>query len=367
MSLLDQRTGQDSSEAVEQQGGTAALGNGTAEAGLAAELSASVHGQEKAVQAVVRAVSIARARLVPVNRPLANLLFVGPTGVGKTQLVRSLARAVRTGEEDFCRVDMSSLAQEHYAASLAGAPPGYAGSKEGLSIFDRGKIESSPDMPGIVLFDEIEKAHITVVRSLLHVLDNGFLRLASGNETINFRNCIVVMTSNLGAGETSRFRKGRAFQLLHAAAERMAAVAPEAAVLQHRHRAWAGRREASILDRALENFFDPEFLNRVDEVIRFEGLDPDVGRAIVRDQVKEVSARLRRRYIGLVVDDSVIDYLARKGFSPQYGARALERTMRLELLAPLAARLSGVQASLAQPLQVRAALADGRIACRSRR
>ena len=326
-------------------------------------MSASVHGQEEAVQGVVRAVSIARARLVPANRPLANLLFVGPTGVGKTQLVRSLAQAVRTGEEDFCRVDMSSLAQEHYAASLAGAPPGYAGSKEGLSIFDRGKIESSPDMPGIVLFDEIEKAHITVVRSLLHVLDNGYLRLASGNETINFRNCIVVMTSNLGAWEISRFRKSGASRLLQSAVDRMSAAAPETAVLQRQHREWAGRREARILNRALEAFFDPEFLNRVDEVIRFEGIDRDVARAIVGDQIREVCARLRRRYIDLVVDDSAIDHLARKGFSPEYGARALERTMRMELLAPLAAHLNRIQPSLAQPLEVRAALIGGRIDC----
>jgi ATP-dependent Clp protease ATP-binding subunit ClpA len=315
------------------------------------------------VRAVVRAVSIAQARLVPTNRPLANLLFVGPTGVGKTQLVRSLAYAVRTGEEDFCRVDMSSLAQEHYAASIAGAPPGYAGSKEGLSIFDRGKIESSPDMPGIVLFDEIEKAHITVVRSLLQVLDNGYLRLASGNETINFRNCIVVMTSNLGSGEISRFRKGRASRVLQSAVDRMSAPAPEASILHRRYREWAGRREARIFDRALDGFFDPEFLNRVDEVIRFEGIDREVARAIVADQIGEVCARLRRRSIELVVYDSAIDHLTRKGFSAEYGARALERTMRVELLAPLAAHLSGAQASPAQPLQIRAALVDGRITC----
>jgi ATP-dependent Clp protease ATP-binding subunit ClpA len=338
-------------------------GTRTRESALEAQLSASIHGQEDAVRAVVRAVSIAQARLVPANRPLANLLFVGPTGVGKTQLVRSLAQAVRTGEEDFCRVDMSSLAQEHYAASVAGAPPGYAGSKEGLSIFDRGKIESSPDMPGIVLFDEIEKAHITVVRSLLHVLDNGYLRLASGNETVNFRNCIVVMTSNLGAGEISRFRKGRVSRVLQSAVDRMPATALKASVLQRQHRAWAAQREARIFSRALDGFFDPEFLNRVDEVIRFDGIDREVARAIVADQVGKVCARLRRRYIELMIDDHAIDHLARKGFSTEYGARALERTMRMELLAPLAAHLSGAQASLAQPLQLRVALIDGRIIC----
>lgn len=344
--------------------GKAGPGAEAAGSGLSAALNASVQGQDAAVQAVVRAVTIANARLVPAARPLANLLFLGPTGVGKTQMVRSLARAIRTGEEDYCRVDMSSLAQEHYASSITGAPPGYSGSKEGFSIFDRGKIESGPDMPGIVLFDEIEKAHSTVVRSLLHILDNGFLRLANGHETISFRNCIVVMTSNLGAAELSRFRGHRTARLAGAAVDRVSSTVRETA-LQRQHKAWIRRREERILDRALKGHFDPEFLNRVDEVIRFDGIGRETARAIVAGQVGEVCARLRRRYVELLVDDHAIDHLATKGFSPEYGARALERTMRMELLAPLAAHLSGSQASLAAPLQIRAALLDGRITCHS--
>lgn len=258
---------------------------------------------------------------------------------------------------------MSSLSQEHYAASVAGAPPGYAGSKEGLSIFDRGKIESSPDMPGIVLFDEIEKAHITVVRSLLHVLDNGYLRLASGNESINFRNCIVVMTSNLGAGEISRFRKSQVSRLLHSAVETVSTWTPETEALHRQHRAWTGRREARILQRALNGYFDPEFLNRVDEVVRFDGINREVARAIVANQIEGIRTRLRRRYVELRVDDHVIDHLVRKGFSLEYGARALERTMRIELLAPLAAHLNDVQVSPANPLQIGTTVSGGQITC----
>lgn len=370
-SLLTEGTRQDPLEAPQQGGGLSGSGPGrpsrpetwTMESALETQLSASVHGQEEAVRAVVRAVSIAQARLVPADRPLANLLFVGPTGVGKTQLVRSLARAVRTGAEDFCRVDMSSLSQEHYAASVAGAPPGYAGSKEGLSIFDRGKIESSPDVPGIVLFDEIEKAHITVVRSLLHVLDNGYLRLASGNETINFRNCIVVMTSNLGAGEISRSRRSRALRLLQSSVDTVSTWTPETAALHRQHYAWTGRREARILQRALNGFFDPEFLNRVDEVVRFDGISRETARAIVADQIGGVRAMLQRRYVELRVDDNAIDHLVRKGFSLEYGARALQRTIRMELLAPLAAQLSGARASPANPLQIGTTLSRGRIIC----
>lgn len=342
--------------------GQAGPGAEAAGSGLSAALNASVQGQDAAVQAVVRAVTIANARLVPAARPLATLLFLGPTGVGKTQMVRSLARAIRTGEEDYCRVDMSSLAQEHYASSITGAPPGYSGSKEGYSIFDRGKIESGPDMPGIVLFDEIEKAHSTVVRSLLHVLDNGFLRLANGHETISFRNCIVVMTSNLGAAELSRFRRNRTARLAGAAVGRVSSTVRTTA-LQRQHQAWIRRREERILDRALEGRFDPEFLNRVDEVIRFDGIGRDVAQSIVRAEIRELTVRLRRRYAELSVDENAIAHLAGKGFSAEYGARALQRTIRTELLAPLAVWMAEAQPSPTRRLTVRAVLAGNRIIC----
>ncbi|MET1156276.1 AAA family ATPase [Arthrobacter sp.] len=343
-------------------GSQAGTGAEEAGSGLAAVLSSSVQGQNAAVEAVVRAVTIANARLVPAGRPLANLLFLGPTGVGKTQMVRSLAGAIRTGEEDYCRVDMSSLAQEHYASSITGAPPGYSGSKEGFSVFDRGKIESSPGMPGIVLFDEIEKAHATVVRALLHILDNGFLRLANGHETISFRNCIVVMTSNLGAAELARFRRNRAAGLAAAAVDRLFST-DRAPALQRQHNEWLRRNESRILDRALNSFFDPEFLNRVDEVVRFDGIGRDVAHSLVRAEIADLVRRLRRRYVELSVDEKALAHLAAKGFSTEYGARALQRIIRTELLSPLAVWMADEQPSSSKPLKVLANQTGSGITC----
>ncbi|MDT0461279.1 AAA family ATPase, partial [Streptomyces sp. DSM 41527] len=143
------------------------------------------------------------------GRPLSSVLLAGPTGVGKTELVRQVAAALRTGPDDMCRIDMSALAQEHYAASLSGAPPGYAGSKESFTLFDKAKIEGGPYLPGIVLFDEVEKADATVLRALLHVLDTGELRLANGQQKISFRNSYIFLTSNLGSLEAAALQRSR--------------------------------------------------------------------------------------------------------------------------------------------------------------
>ncbi len=167
-------------------------------------LGSRILGQPDALEAVTRAVAIAQAGVTDPGRPLASVLLVGPTGVGKTELVRQVAAELRSGPDDLCRIDMAALAQEHYAASFSGAPPGYAGSKESFTLFDKNKIEGDPFMPGIVLLDEIEKADPTVIRALLHVLDCGRLRLANGRETISFRNSYVFMTSNLGSRDAAR-------------------------------------------------------------------------------------------------------------------------------------------------------------------
>ena len=166
-------------------------------------------GQPDSVRAVARAVAIAHAGLADPGRPLASLLLVGPTGVGKTELVRQVAAEIRTGPDDLCRIDMAALAQEHYAASFSGAPPGYAGSKESFTVFDKNRIEGDPYTPGIVLFDEVEKADPTVIRALLHVLDYGELRLANGREKISFRNCYIFLTSNLGSTDIVAAQRAR--------------------------------------------------------------------------------------------------------------------------------------------------------------
>lgn len=172
-------------------------------------LRAEVLGQEPALQAVEDMLKVVRADIADPRRPLFSALFLGPTGVGKTEIVRALARALHGDAEGFCRVDMNTLSQEHYAAALTGAPPGYVGAKEGTTLLEQDKLDGSPGRPGIVLFDELEKASPEVVHALLNVLDNGLLRVASGERTYHFRNTLVFMTSNLCAHEIQRYDERR--------------------------------------------------------------------------------------------------------------------------------------------------------------
>ncbi|RKT56103.1 AAA family ATPase [Saccharothrix australiensis] len=296
----------------------------TAPRAVAARLRGRVLGQDDAVDAVVRAIALARAGAHDPGRPLANLLLVGPTGVGKTELVRRVAAELRSGPDDLCRVDMSALAQEHYAASFSGAPPGYAGSKEGFSVFDRSTVEGDPYTPGVVLFDEVEKAHPTVLRALLHVLDTGVLRLANGQQTISFRNSFVFLTSNLGSAELAR-RAGRW---------------------------WWPTRRRDVVSRALTAFFDPEFLNRIDEVVEFRALGPEVALDITLLEVEAVRRRLRGRGVRLEVEDEAVRLIARRGFDPVYGARALRRCLRVELIAVVAEEVLRVRPEGTDALRV---------------
>ncbi|WP_020497886.1 AAA family ATPase [Sciscionella marina] len=282
---------------------------------LRALLRERILGQDEAIETVVRAIVLAKAGAVDPDRPLANLLLVGPTGVGKTELVRTVAAQLRSGPDDLCRVDMNALAQEHYAASFSGAPPGYAGSKEAYSVFDRDTVQGDPYRPGIVLFDEVEKAHPTVLRALLQVLDSGILKLASGQERISFRNTLVFLTSNLGSAEIARiqgipWRRG-VDRLLR-----------------------RGRRP--VIDAALREFFDPEFVNRIDDTVHFAELGKDTARGIVSLEVALLRKRLLRKQVHLEVSEDVLAFLAERGFDPVYGARALRRTMRTQLTAAIA-------------------------------
>lgn len=333
-----------------QQNGSPALRVSPGE--LSRRLAAGVLGQDRAVEAVTRAVTLARAGLVGDERPLANLLLVGPTGVGKTELVRRLAAILRSGPDDLCRVDMSALAQEHYAASFSGAPPGYAGSKEGYSLFERTKIEGDPYTPGIVLFDEVEKAHPTVLRALLQVLDHGILRLANGQERVEFRNCFVFMTSNLGSRQLSRLLSGpvgHAERWRHRNAPRMPGT-------QRVMRSATGR----IANREIRRFFDPEFLNRLDEVVIMNDLEPEVARQIVRLRVEELTSRAARRSVDLTVSPAVIDLLLDTGFDPAYGARNLQRAVRRHLSVPLAHAMAD-RTGRDRPLRLLADLKGGEV------
>lgn len=305
-------------------------------------LSGRILGQPDALEAVTRAVAIAHAGVNDPGRPLASLLLVGPTGVGKTELVRQVAAELRSGPDDLCRIDMAALAQEHYAASFSGAPPGYAGSKESFTLFDKGKIEGDPFTPGIVLLDEIEKADPTVIRALLHVLDSGQLRLANGRERISFRNSYVFITSNLGSKRVAdelRHLRGRF----------------------RRNRSVHGDYSRKAVTDAVESFFDPEFFNRIDETVVLNPFQPSTARQVTAREVDLVVRRLARDSVQLRVDATVLDMLQNCGFDPVYGARGLRRTIRSQLIAPVAECLLRARPVGKEPIGVTASLADGAV------
>lgn len=307
-------------------------------------LGAHILGQQDAVAAVGRAVAIAQAGVADPGRPLASILLVGPTGVGKTDLVRQVAAQLRSGPDDLCRIDMAALAQEHYAASFSGAPPGYAGSKESFTVFQKDKIEGDPFTPGIVLFDEIEKADATVIRALLHVLDCGHLRLANGRETISFRNSYIFLTSNLGSHAVAR--------------EQRAKGTPR---WWNPRRGVSARHSRDLIRHAAEDFFDPEFFNRIDETVVMDPIAPVTARAITEREVELLAARLARESVTLVVNPDVVAFLHDRGFDPVYGARGLRRAVREHLIAPVAACLLGARPAGREPIGLTAVVAAGKV------
>ncbi|ESY14118.1 MULTISPECIES: ATP-dependent chaperone ClpB [unclassified Mesorhizobium] len=269
------------------------------------EIGKRVVGQGEAVQAVSKAVRRARAGLQDPNRPIGSFMFLGPTGVGKTELTKALANFLFDDESAMARIDMSEYMEKHSVARLIGAPPGYVGYEEGGALTEA--VRRRPYQ--VVLFDEIEKAHPDVFNVLLQVLDDGRLTDGQGR-TVDFRNTLIVMTSNLGA-------------------EYLVNLGEEQDVD-------AVRDEVMSVVRAS---FRPEFLNRVDEVILFHRLRrQDMGR-IVEIQLKRLESLLVDRKITLSLDQESIDWLAAKGYDPAYGARPLKRVMQKDLQDPLAEKI----------------------------
>lgn len=274
-------------------------------------LRSRIVGQDAALAQVERLLKVVKADIGERDRPLSVNLFMGPTGVGKTEIVRLLAQALHGRADGFCRIDMHTLAQEHYAAALTGAPPGYVGSKEGISLFNSELIQGSYSRPGIVLFDELEKASQEVVRSLLGILENGQLTLAGGTRTLDFRNSLIFMTSNIGAQQARRHR-----QRFAQGWRRLLRVFV--------------RGEAAVLEEALHGHFEPEFLNRIDRILMFEPLDRRWLDALLDVELEKLNQRLAAHQRSLSMDASARAWLCRQ-HDARFGARALGRRVRVEL------------------------------------
>jgi ATP-dependent Clp protease ATP-binding subunit ClpB len=267
-------------------------------------LQRRVIGQQEAVAAVSDAVRRARSGLQDPNRPIGSFIFMGPTGVGKTELAKALAEFIFDSEQAMVRVDMSEFMEKHSVSRLIGAPPGYVGYEEGGYLTEA--VRRRPY--SVVLFDEIEKAHPEVFNVLLQILDDG--RMTDGHgRTVDFKNTIIIMTSNVGSQWIQELGARDRTQM-----------------------------EQRVMD-ALRATFKPEFLNRIDEIIIFHNLTPEQIGAIVEIQIDRLARRLAERKIGLQLTDGAKQIIARRGYDPVYGARPLKRAIQQSIENPLAVEI----------------------------
>ncbi len=278
-------------------------------------LSGAVIGQDSAVKKVSDAVKRSRVGISDPNRPIGSFLFLGPTGVGKTELSKKLAEFMFNDPEALVRVDMSEFMEKHSVAKLIGAPPGYVGYEESGTLTER--IRHRPY--AVILFDEIEKAHPEVFNILLQVLDSGHLTDGKGRK-VNFKNTIIVLTSNIGGEFMDR--------LAHIGFGK--ADATDASRYEETKEKVMG---------ALKEHFRPEFLNRLDDIITFDVLSKEALAKIVENQAEEVMRRLSLKRIALILQPEVRSWLAEKGYNPQFGARPLRRTIQDKILTPLASMM----------------------------
>jgi ATP-dependent Clp protease ATP-binding subunit ClpC len=266
-----------------------------------------VVGQDDAVEAVAEAVRRSRAGLGDPDRPVGSFLFLGPTGVGKTELARSLAEALFGDSDRMIRLDMSEFQERHTVSRLVGAPPGYVGYDEAGQLTEA--VRRRPY--SVVLLDEIEKAHPDVFNILLQVLDDGRLTDSQGR-TVSFKNTVLIMTSNLGSDNNSGTRRSVGFGTADAKAS-------------------ADEELKERLDRRLREQLRPEFINRIDEIIIFRQLETDQLRQITELMLGETRRRLANQQIDLEISPEAVDWLSDKGFQPEFGARPLRRTIQREL------------------------------------
>lgn len=277
------------------------------------ELKKRIVGQQDAVTKIADTVRRSRAGIGDPHRPIGSFIFLGPTGVGKTELTKALAEFMFDDEKALIRVDMSEFMERHAVSKLIGAPPGYVGYDEGGGLTEM--VRHRPY--SVILFDEIEKAHPEVFNILLQVLDNGRLTDSKGR-VVNFKNTIIIMTSNLGAQYIDRMQK----------------IGFSTADIGDTQQEYGNVKE-KVMD-ALKDHFRPEFLNRIDEIVVFDVLSREVITDIVRKQIDIIHARLTQKEIKLEVSEQAILALAQEGYNPQYGARPLKRLLQTKLLNPIA-------------------------------
>jgi ATP-dependent Clp protease ATP-binding subunit ClpB len=276
--------------------------------GLEQELHRRVIGQDEAVTAVAEAIIRARSGLKDPNRPIGSFIFLGPTGVGKTELARALAEFLFDDERAMIRIDMSEYQERHTVARLIGAPPGYVGYEEGGQLTEA--VRRRPY--SVILFDEIDKAHHDVFNVMLQILDDGRLTDGQGR-VVDFKNTIVIMTSNIGSHRILEYRgafEGEAYE----------------------------RMKGAVLEE-MRHHFRPEFLNRVDEIIVFHALSEEHLKQIAEIQLDRLRQRLAERHISLELTDAARTHLVRMGYDPLYGARPLKRAIQREIETPLGRRI----------------------------
>jgi ATP-dependent Clp protease ATP-binding subunit ClpB len=268
-----------------------------------------VVGQEEAVAAVASAVRRSRAGLKDPNRPVGSFIFMGPTGVGKTELARALAEFLFDDENAMVRIDMSEYMERHAVARLIGAPPGYVGYEEGGQLTEA--IRRRPY--AVVLFDEIEKAHPEVFNVMLQILDDGRLTDSKGRE-VNFKNTVIIMTSNVGAQYIFEYQKSMQTPQQQTEMERK-------------------------VEEELHKHFRPEFLNRIDDVIIFHALDMQHIKRIIEIQLRKLAKLIGDRGLSIEISDHAKEQLAKEGYDPAFGARPLKRALQKLIIDPLAMKL----------------------------
>ena len=287
---------------------------------MAAEITGSVVGQDEAVKKVTKAIQRNRVGLKDPRKPIGTFIFLGPTGVGKTELAKTIAKYLFDSEDALIRIDMSEYMEKFSVSRLVGAPPGYVGYEEGGQLTE--KVRRKPY--SVVLLDEIEKAHPDVFNILLQVFDDGILTDSLGRR-VDFKNALIIMTSNIGARDLKDFGQGVGF-------------ATKSKTDQ------SDDFSKNVITKALKRTFSPEFLNRIDDVIIFNSLEKDSLYKIIDIALKDVTKRLKELGFEIKLTDEAKEFLSNKGYDPQFGARPLHRAIQKYVEDPLAEEILKVNA-----------------------